>query len=375
MEPYGSEKFLELSVVDYFIFSGELSADLHGSKLLSQLFAQNPHLKVAGVLGPEMRKFPAECILPMETFAVMGFVDVAKQLPHLIRSFCRVRDAILRMNPQVVVTIDYADFSLRLAKSLRKKGFKGKICHYISPSVWAWRKGRIKTMAKNLDLLLTILPFEKKYFSSTSLRVEYVGHPLVSQIKPRTSFTPHLIALFPGSRAHEVKRNLPVQLAAFRLLQQEMPDLMCTISIAHDDLRPLIEALAPGVPTSSDRHALMKTAQTAIAKSGTVTLELALYGTPTVVTYAVSRFDAFLVKYILRILLPHYCLVNIIGGKTIFPELFGPALQVPALATEVKKMLTDPSDCLAGCREVRNILGTQDASERSAQLLLSLLSK
>ncbi len=371
----GSGKPLELSVVDYFIFAGELSAELHGSKLLSQLFAKNPHLKVAGVLGPEMRKFPVECILPMDTFAVMGFVDVAKQLPHLIREFRRVRDTILQMNPSVVVTIDYADFSLRLAKSLRKKGYRGKICHYISPSVWAWRKGRVKTMAKNLDLLLTILPFEKKYFSSTSLRVEYVGHPLVSQIKPRTSFTPSLIALFPGSRAHEVKRNLPLQLAAFHLLQQEMPNLTCTISIAHDNLRPIIDSLAPGIPTSTDRHQLMQTAQVAIAKSGTVTLELALYDTPTVVTYAVSRFDTFLVKYILRILLPHYCLVNIIGGKTIFPELFGPNLQAPVLASEVKKMLIDPSICLAGCSKVRNILGKQDASERSAQLLLSLLSK
>ena len=375
MAHYGLEKLSELSMCDIFIFAGELSADLHGSKLLSQLYAKNPDLKIAGVLGPEMRKFPAKCVLPMETFAVMGFVDVAKQLPHLIREFRRVRDMILQMNPEVVVTIDYADFSLRLAKSLRKKGYRGKICHYISPSVWAWRKGRVKTMAKNLDLLLTILPFEKKYFSSTSLRVEYVGHPLVSQIKPRTSFTPHLIALFPGSRAHEVKRNLPLQLAAFRLLQKEMQGLTCIISVAHEGLRPLIDSLAPGIPTTTDRHQLMQTAQVAIAKSGTVTLELALYDTPTVVTYAVSRFDAFLVKYILRILLPHYCLVNIIGGKTIFPELFGPALQVPVLASEVKKILIDPSTCLAGCKEVRNILGRQDASDRSAQLLLSLLSK
>lgn len=364
-----------LNMPDFFIFTGELSADLHGAKLLAELFAQNPRLKVAGVLGPEMRKLPAECVLPMETFAVMGFVDVLKQLPHLLRKFRQVRDNILAMNPSVVVTIDYADFSLRLAKSLRKKGYRGKICHYISPSIWAWRKGRIKTMAKNLDLLLTILPFEKHYFSSTSLHVEYVGNPLASHIQPRSSFTPNLIALFPGSRSHEIERNLPLQLATFRLLQQEMPHLTCLISVAHEKLKPLIASLAPGVPTSSDRAQLLQAPQVALAKSGTITLELALYGVPTVVTYAVSRFDAFLVKYILRILLPHYCLANIIVGKTIFPEFFGPHLKPSSIAIELKKMIIDPSTCLAGCAEVRKILGSQNASERSAQLLLSLLSK
>ncbi|MBS0616132.1 MAG: lipid-A-disaccharide synthase [Verrucomicrobia bacterium] len=362
-------------MLDLFIFAGELSADLHGARLLKELYAKNPELKIAGVLGPEMRKFPATCLLPMEKFAVMGFVDVLKQLPRLWRQFRFVRDTILKVSPSAVVTIDYADFSLKLAKSLRKKGYRGKICHYISPSVWAWRKGRIHTMAQNLDLLLTILPFEKQYFSSTSLRVEYVGHPLISQIQPRTSFTPNLIALFPGSRAHEVKRNLPLQLAAFQKLQQEIPELKCTISVAHENLRPLIDSLAPVASTSSNRMELMQKPQVAIAKSGTVTLELALYNVPTVVTYAVSSFDAFLVKYILRILMPQYCLVNIIGNKTIYPEFFGPHLSADAIAQEVKKMIADPAPCLAGCAAVRKILGSQDASQRSAELILSLIFK
>ena len=159
---------------DLFIFVGEKSADLHGEKILQALKQLDPALHISGVAGPRMRKVGIECILPMEDFQVMGFIDVFLALPKLVRQFYFVADQILSSNPKAVLFIDYPGFNLRMAKHLRKKGYKGKLCHYICPSVWAWGKKRIPLMAKHLDLLLTILPFEKNYFADTDLQVAYV---------------------------------------------------------------------------------------------------------------------------------------------------------------------------------------------------------
>ena len=184
-------------MVDLFIIAGEASGDQLGEGLLQALKPYN--LKVMGLGGPKMRAVGMETVFPMENLQVMGFVDVFFSLPHLIRCFNKTVDAILKAEPKVVVTIDYPGFNLRLARTLKKKGFKGKICHYVCPSVWAWGKKRIPLMAENLDLLLSILPFEKQLFEKTKLPVEYIGHPLVQKIAPQGTPEGHLIAFFPSN--------------------------------------------------------------------------------------------------------------------------------------------------------------------------------
>jgi lipid-A-disaccharide synthase len=369
-------------VADLFIFAGEPSADLHGANLLKALRDVKPYIQVVGVGGPKMREEKLECFLPMEKFQVMGFVDVALAFPRLMRQFYQVRDAILKANPKVVVTIDYPEFNLRLARSLRKKGFKGKICHYICPSVWAWGKDRIQLLAKNYDLLMTILPFEKECFQHTGLRVEYVGHPLISTIpSPNFVSEENLIALFPGSRKKEIERNFPIQVAVAKKLVQDYPHLKFAISVAQPKFRKRIEKIAADLPHTSfvpsdQTRSLMQRAFVAIAKSGTVTLELGLHAIPTVVTYGISTLDTFLAKYVFRINLPHYCLVNIIGKKTVFPELIGPAFTEEALYSQVKNFLTNPSarsQCQEACQKVRSLLGSENASQKAASLLLSFL--
>lgn len=365
---------------DIFIFVGEASGDLHGEKLLQALYKKNPALRVMGVGGPKMRAVGMECILPMERFQVMGFVDVFLALPRLIRQFYEVRRSILKANPKVVVTIDYPGFNLRMAISLRKKGFKGKICHYICPSIWAWGKNRIDVMADNLDLLLTILPFEKQYFAHTSLNVQYVGHPLIQRIASSVAqSSTRLIAIFPGSRTKEIERNLPLHLRVAKTILNEYPDLTFGISVSDNRFLPLIEKIIKQAEikvelfSSERKEALMKTAFLAIAKSGTITLELALYGIPAVVTYAISSFDVFLAKYIFRIRLPYYCLVNIIASREVFPELIGPLLTETSLYNHTKKLIADPGACLEGCKEVRRLLGNIPTNDRAAELILSLV--
>jgi lipid-A-disaccharide synthase len=347
-----------------FIVAGEGSADTLGAGLLEAL---PPNLRVVGIGGPKMRATGMEVIFPMEKLQVMGFVDVALALPRLIFLFRKTVRAILKIQPNVVVTIDYPGFNLRLARCLRKKGFRGKICHYICPSVWAWGKKRIPLMEKNLDLLLSVLPFEKKYF--TSLRVEYIGHPLVQQIVPNTAPPQPLIALFPGSRSHEIKKNLPYMVQ----LQQAFPGYDFVISCAHEKLRPLLQHQP--IPVLSPTEMKKLHPVLAVAKSGTVTLELALQEIPTVVIYAISWLDTFIARHIFHIFLPYYALPNLIAQKLIFPELIGPALNLESLCREVKSLLENPSATIAACKTLKSQLGKENSNKRAAQLILTLLGR
>jgi len=365
---------------DIFIFAGEPSGDLHGEKLLEALYEKNPELKISGVGGPRMRSVGMETVMPMENFQVMGFIDVFGALPRLFRQFYAVRRAILQMQPKAVVTIDYPGFNLRLARSLRKAGFAGKIVHYICPSVWAHGKGRIALMGKYFDCLLSILPFEKEHFKETALPVQYVGNPLTERIS-QSNPVPGLIALFPGSRSKELERNFPLYLRVAKKLQEEYPELTFAVSLASEKLRPLLEELMRKedilLPLEADAEKLRSAASFAIAKSGTITLELALQEVPTVVTYGISPLDVFIVKYLLRIRLPFYCLVNILAKRGIFPELIGPAFSATSLHSAVKKFLDDPStaaQCKAGCEEVRSLLGGKVASKEAAEHILRIAS-
>ena len=352
--------------VDLFVFAGEKSGDLHAESVLRTLKALHPDLIIAGVGGPKMRSIPIQAILNMEQFQVMGFLDVFCSLPSLISHFYTVCRAIERLNPKMVLTVDYPGFNLRLARHLRKRGYKGKICHYICPSVWAWGKNRIPIMAKNLDLLLTILPFEKEIFRHTPLPVVYVGNPLVVKIKTypyqplpfRTE--KKIIALFPGSRTKEIQRNLALQLQACKFYR----DFHIAISLSEERYIPLIqsilqqEGLAIGnaicLVSGNYTYELMRAAYFAIAKSGTVTLELALHRIPTIVTYGISKLDLFIAKDILRIRLPFYCLVNIIANKEIFAELIGPHFTKENLVTKVQDLLIPShyAQCKQNCEEI-----------------------
>jgi lipid-A-disaccharide synthase len=362
--------------MDIFIFAGETSGDLHGEKLLKAFYQQNCRLKIFGVGGPKMRALSTrgmECVMPMENFQVMGFSAVIAALPRLIRQFYFLRRMILERNPKAVVLIDYPGFNLRLARSLRKKGYKGKICHYICPSVWAWGKKRVDILAQNYDLLLSILPFEKEYFSKTGLRVEYVGNPLVKEIEEKKS-EENILALFPGSRSKELGLNFPLQLKVAKRLREENRGLKIVVSVSQPKFLPVLKEMAKGSDVVFEESpGLMKRASFALAKSGTVTLELALHGVPTIVTYGISPFDLFVAKYLLRIRLPYYCLVNIIAQKEVFPELIGPALTEENLYNSAQKIIRDLGGNRKACQQVRELLGNQEASLRASELILSLL--
>ncbi len=369
--------------LDIVLLAGEPSGDLQGAKLIEQLLSINPNLKIGAVAGPKMRAFPIECIEPMESLQVMGFLDVALALPKLTRLFFSLRDKILQRSPKVFVGIDYPGFNLRLHRSLKARGFSGKLIHYICPTVWAWGKKRIDLLAQNVDLLLTILPFEPACFAHTTLPVQYVGHPLTAPIasfipdstfRSRYNLAPNapLCALFPGSRKHEIERNLPLQIKTAQKL-----GLSIAISAASPERSLQIAAIAPNIAQipAEDTYNLMHNAHLAIAKSGTVTLELALHNVPTVVTYAIHPFDQFLATRIFRIQLPYYALPNLIARDLIFPELFGHHFTEKNLLDQSLRLLEDScrSNCLKKCLSLRSILGNTCASQNAAKAIFKIL--
>lgn len=381
---------------DLLIFAGEASGDLHGAKLIKALLEKNPSLKIGAIAGPKMRSYPIDCIYKTEEFEVMGFTDVFFSLPTLFKKFYQIKNAILKANPKITVFIDYPGFSLRMEKALRKGGYEGKLIHYICPSVWAWAKKRIKIMADNLDCLFTIFPFEKKCFDNTTLKVQYIGNPLPHYLlehtytdlwkeKKKIPLNSEIISFFPGSRKKEIDKNLPIQFKVAKKLLEKNSNLSFCISVHQENFKPFIEYLwknnFPKTPLffidSIENYDLMNASFLAIATSGTITLELALHHIPTVVTYAIKTIDRLIAQKLLKIDLPHYCIVNIIENKRIFPELFGPNLTEENLFFWANHLLHDVNarqECIKQCQSLHASLKEKKPSVTAAASLLTLLN-
>ncbi|VHO03888.1 lipid-A-disaccharide synthase [Candidatus Rhabdochlamydia sp. T3358] len=372
---------------DLFMFCGEPSGDLHAESLLTELKIKKPTLKIFGVAGPRMRYQGVNSILAMEELQVMGFIDVFCAFPKLLRIFYKVVNAILELQPKMVFTIDYPGFSLRLHRHLKKRGFKGQIVHFICPSVWAWGKHRVAFMEKHLDHLFTILPFESQIFRK--LPTQYVGHPLQSRIQsykyqdldlPKEK---QIIALFPGSRPKEIERNLPIYLDACRHLCVNNPNLHIALSVAqpkfHSQILLVLQKKNWDCPItfvpSSHSYELMQKTYIAIAKSGTVTLELALHLVPTVVTYGLSKLDLMIARDLLRIRLPFYCLVNILANEELFPELIGPYFTNASLLSHVYHLTENHTNYQKKCKHILTLLGRANTAKEVSKQICLMLNK
>jgi lipid-A-disaccharide synthase len=321
---------------------------------------------------------------PMEELSVMGFQEVIFSLPSLLKKMFYLKNRILEEMPDACILIDFPDFNLALARLLRKGGYEGKIIQMIPPTVWAWRKGRIKTLEKNFDLLLSIYPFEKEIYKETSLPVAYIGNPIFDEVKSHI-FDPlfrekmHIkeealiISLFPGSRRSEIKRNLPKQLEILQALGNELHAFSFAISIdkdLFDEMHPIIDAYGfrnrlTLVPKDK-RYDLMRTSQLALAKSGTVTLELALNLCPTVVTYELSWFNYMFAKYVVRMKLSNFSIANILLQEEALPEHIADRAPVKAVAQSVKSLLFNAkkrAETIEKQKKLHQVLQGEDFTE------------
>lgn len=371
-----------------FVLAGEPSGDLHGQKVMQALRKIEPALEIHGIGGPKMRAAGLRTLLPMEEFQMMGFTGILGGLPRLIKHFNQVLGYIQKMQPAGVLLIDYPGFNLRLAKALRKKGYRGKIIQFICPQVWMWFKGDIKIMIDHFDLLLSIFPFEPAIFEKSSLPTKYIGHPSVEIIEQHV-YAPHealfpdtpILGIFPGSRPGVIKRNFPLQLKAARQLQNENSALCIGISVANTEAQQWIRSQVDDkVLLFPEKYSydLMRASTFAIATSGTVSLELALHQTPTIVTSAYSTFDCFIAKNIFGVV-PPCCIVNILAKKMVFPELFYREHTIGNIFKEARALYHNENlreRCRVNCKEIKEMLfSLHSPTQNAAFLVLDLLSR
>ncbi len=376
-----------------FLFAGEMSGDLHGSRLAKALKKFHPTIALFGIGGPLMRQEGINGSFQMEDFQVMGFSAILTRLPILYSRFNQIKRDLLRKNPDAIVLIDSPFFSLHLAKSLRKGGYRGKIVQYICPSIWAYGKHRISTLTSYFDLLLTIYPFEASYFPSGNLRIKYVGNPLAQTIQTHTyrnhwkqelGILPEkqIIALFPGSRKHEIVRHAPLQLRAAAYLQQKYPEIQFCLSCAQTEFEPILKKWMKQIPVKNlflippyYQYELMRASSAALAKSGTVTLELALHQVPTIVHYEFSYLNYIVAKYFFRLSLPHYCIVNILANKEIFPEVIEKKQTAAVFHNTFDSIVSDSQrkmDMQEECKKIAKLLGNDSSDEQAAQAILEI---
>ncbi len=370
------------------IVAGEASGDLHGSNLVRETLARRPDLRFFGIGGARMREAGVEVLVGAEEMAVVGLVEVAAHFPVIYRAWSLLRRILRTEPPALLILIDYPDFNLRIARIARAAGVP--VLYYISPQVWAWRVGRVHTIARIVDRMAVVFPFEVPFYEKAGLPATFVGHPLADSARPKVTrdaafsafgIDParRVVGLFPGSRHGEISRLLPVILDAARLLRERFPELQFVLplasSLSRDDLAPYLDGCGLEVRViACDSPDLIQLCDAIVTASGTVTLEIALQQVPMVIIYKVSPFTYQVGKRLIRV--DHIGICNIVAGERAVPELIQDAAEPSRIADEIGRMLED-RPYADRIRErlgaVKERLGSGGASARVAEMALEML--
>ena len=390
----------------YFV-AGERSGDNHGAALLKALRARAPKMQFLGRGGPKMRTIAGGKFLDwIDDTAVVGLWEVIRRYPFFRKQFQATILEIDAARPGAVVLIDYPGFNLRLARALRAKLSELKIIYYISPQVWAWNRRRVSQMARSIDLMLCIFPFEPDLYEESGLRAIFVGHPMTSVIPsenatparsdetlkqtPRDPSTPprsarddNLIGLFPGSREREVKKIFPVMREVAVELGHENPDLRFAVSAASEPLAELIRADLYGKHATGkffivkgEARSLMAKANVGMVASGTATLEAVLSQLPFVLIYRVAWLTYLAARLVVRI--KYLGMPNVLADREIVPEFIQHKAQPRAIVAAVTRLLTDKSErarMLADFAGVAQKLGRGEAGENAADAVITELRR
>jgi lipid-A-disaccharide synthase len=383
------------TTVSVMIVAGEASGDAHASALVHALRAASPETQFEffGSTGAQMRGAGVDPIVHADNLAILGLWEIGRALPKFWRAFVELKRAAMARKPDVVILVDWPDFNLRLAHWLHGRGFR--VIYYISPQFWAWRPYRARTVRRDVDLVLSILPFEKDWYGARGMtNVEYVGHPLVGEVRAscdREEFCRRhnldqsrpIVALLPGSRHRELARILPPMLDAAKVISHQRPDVQFVLVVApnrdpneareilsDDNYSSILDGLR--VIHHETRDALAA-ADAAAVCSGTATLEAAILATPMVIVYK----ESFLNWHLLGSLITaeHYGLVNLIAGRRLATELMQNDLNGERLAQELLALLAPDRNRTMrdALLEVSEQLGTGGASLRAAQVILQFI--
>jgi len=366
------------------VIAGEVSGDMHAARAIGALTRRHPGLHVWGFGGDRLRAEGVELLHDVRDLSVLGLVEVLKRFGFFRRAFHEVLDEVERRRPGAALLIDYPGFNLRLAAQLKKRNIK--VIYYVCPQVWAWHRSRIPRMARIIDRLLVIFPFEVAIFSATGMAVEFAGHPLVEEAA-RVFAEPPVslpwpgelrVALLPGSRRQELQRLLPPMLAAAARIEHERPEAGFILPAASPEMEVFArELLARAVEkprrleiVTGQTRQVLRQARAAWVASGTATLETALMECPMVVVYKTAWLTYEVAKRLVRV--PHLGMVNLLAGKELCPELIQHAVTPENLVRSIRPLLDATpvrADMVAGLQAVKTSLGTGGAAERVADVL------
>ena len=371
----------------YYIIAGEASGDLHGSNLMKAILRNDPQAEIRFWGGDLMQSVGGTLVKHIRDLAFMGFVEVVANLRTVLKNIALCKKDIVEFHPDAVIFIDYPGFNLKIAKFTHAQGFKN--FYYISPQVWAWKKGRIKTMRKVLDMMYVILPFEKPFYDRNNVQnVEFVGHPLLDAIaefdknaqladdfRSRNGLDERpIIALMPGSRKMELRKMMPdmCQLAA------QHPEYQFVIAgmklLGRSMYTPYIHSDNVSI-VYDQTYPLLKTAFAGVITSGTATLEAALFDLPLVVCYKANALSVFIAKRFAKV--NYISLVNLIADKPVVKELIQNDLNANDLETEFRKITVDESYRHNLQHEydlLKEQLGGVGASQRTVNSILAFLN-
>jgi lipid-A-disaccharide synthase len=381
-----------------YLIAGEPSGDLLGARLMAALKQQTGGaVRFAGIGGEEMRAEGLDSLFPMADLSVMGLVEVLPRLPLILRRIRETLSDIETKTSSAVVTIDSWGFCGRIHKGLKERQSRVPRIHYVAPMVWAWKKGRAKTLAQVLDLLLTLFPNEPAWFETEGLRSVHVGHSVIEggagqgdgaafRARHGLAADQRILCLLPGSRRSETSRLLPVFAATIDRLAVRYPDLLVAVPTV-ETVADEVAAAAAGwtLPTlvlrgAAERFDAFAAASAALAASGTVALELAMAGVPAVIAYRVSPVSAFVATRFLGLDLKFVSLVNILAERQVMPELLQDDCCPDRLAEAVSQLLDDPdavADQHRGAREALARLGWGETSPsaRAAATILTFIGE
>jgi len=366
---------------------GEASGDAHGAQFVEALHRRDSQVKVYGVAGEQLERSPFEPLFSVSQLTGMGLVELAGNLKNIWRAYSLLKRTLRTRRPNLLVLIDFPEFNLRLARFAKSLGIP--VLYYVSPQIWAWRKNRVKHIARWVDHMAVIFPFESEFYERHGVRVSFVGHPLLEIVKANVGRAETLtkldldpsrpvIALLPGSRRAEVTRHLPAMAeAALALSRERKAQFFCVraATINSAELRSWLDQAGVRIPiVEDDRYGAIQASDVAWTASGTATLEIALLGRPMIIIYRLSWLTYLVARWLVRV--DHIGMVNLIAGQRLMPELIQQDVNAERIAAETRVLLDDAqwrARITEELSKLRERLGRPGAADRVAELALSMM--
>jgi lipid-A-disaccharide synthase len=353
-----------------------------------------PNVAFWGIGGSNMAQAGVRILVSSSDMAVVGLTEVMHRLHTIVRAANMMKSALRDLRPDLLILIDYPDFNLYLARIAKRLHIP--VFYYISPQVWAWRRGRVKKIAKRVDRMAVILPFEESFYRKQGLNVDYVGHPLLDEVESNVQLstsnvqglllqgatgTQHpVVGLLPGSREDEIRNLLPVMIKSVEILKTQYPHVRCLLPLAKTIEREYVETFVRNTPLNieiqqSDVYRTLDRCHIALVASGTATLDTAIMGIPMVVVYKVAPFSYWLGRKLIKV--PYIGLVNLIAGERVVPELIQDDVTPDRLADEALSLLEDEKarkTMIEKLKGIRKGLGKGGASERAAKIAIEMMT-